>query len=210
MEILPAILAHSEREFREKVERVRHLGLTCHIDVMDGEFVPNTTWAPPDVVAKIMAGLPFEVHLMVVEPETHIHRWLSTEAERVFFHAGINGHSYHITKHFHDHLPRLGVAVSPEVSLRELARFTPPLNRIMVMGGRPGFGGQPMREETFDRIAEIIKTFPQAIISVDIGVKPQNIQMLARAGAQQCIAGSALTEAADPVAALTAFKAALG
>ena len=75
LEVVPAILAKSEEEFREKLRLIEHEAKLVQIDVMDGEFVPNTTWADPLVVARIKTPTHFEVHLMVKEPFREVILW---------------------------------------------------------------------------------------------------------------------------------------
>ena len=81
MEIYPAILAYDEAEFRRKVEHVRRLGRTVHVDVMDGRFVAATTWAKVDSVMNIMEELPFHAHMMVADPEHSVPIWAVSGAE---------------------------------------------------------------------------------------------------------------------------------
>ncbi len=193
-EILPAILAHSEEEFIAKVERVRELGATLHIDVMDGVFVNNTTWAPPERMKEILGEIPFEAHLMVNDPERAVPSWLAAGAKRVIFHAEATSNGDAICRAAGTGCALLSVALNPETGTENVGA----LGHVTVMGVNPGRSGQPFQDVAVKKIREIKATHSGILISVDGGVKPENARMLADAGADFLVVGSAITDAPDP------------
>jgi ribulose-phosphate 3-epimerase len=202
IQFVPAILAKTEEEFREKIERVRPLGLRVQIDVMDGQFVNNTTWADVGKIAEILGDIPFEAHLMVANPEHQIMIWLAAGAERVFFHAEATNREAMIMRAAGILANRIGLAINPETPLSRLTPVIDTLPAVLVMGVTPGFDGQTLQPIAFEKIQAIKRLRPSIHVSVDGGINPQNVWALVEAGADALVVGSALTNAADPTLAL--------
>lgn len=206
MTILPAILAQNEAEFRRKVERVRPLGLTLHIDVMDGVFVDNATWAPPERMREILGDLAFEAHLMVSDPMAVIPAWIDAGAERVFFHAEAADPDA-VCRKAGARCAKLGVALNPETSAENTLRRASRIKAVMVMGVHPGWGGQQFQRAAVEKVRQLKQIRRGLAISVDGGINPKNAAELAAAGADALVAGNALTDQKDPKAALALFLA---
>lgn len=212
MEISPAILAHTEEEFVNKVERVRGLGQMLHIDIMDGIFVPNNTWAPIERVPKIAGDLPFSVHLMVSNPEHAAPVWAVSGAARVFFHVEATEKETLIVRAIaenDDGTHTIGVTINPDTPISRLVPILPRISHILVMGVEPGFAGQQFRPITLDKLRELRRLKPDLTLLVDGGIKHGNIKSIAEAGADAAIIGSALTDVEDPMAAYQEFRKAL-
>jgi ribulose-phosphate 3-epimerase len=203
--VIPAILAHSEKEFRKKVGRVRPLGAMVQVDVMDGEFVDNTTWADPKLVPEILGDLPFEVHLMVMHPERHIAPWLQAGAQRIWFHIESTTDHAGVMATAGGEVRKLGVAIDPETPVSTLNSTFLHLKQGLVMGVNPGWSGQAFRPETLEHLKTMRERCPDAVLCVDGGVSLKNVAMLREAGADEVVAGSALTDAADPRKAYEQF-----
>jgi ribulose-phosphate 3-epimerase len=209
MEIVPAILAHTEEEFLRKVERIRGLAPLAHVDVMDGIFVANNTWAPVERVEKIMDDLPFSVHLMVANPEHAAPVWAVSGASRVYFHLEATEREHLIMRAVEendDGTHTIGVTINPDTPISRIAPMLHHLSHVLVMGVMPGFSGQTFEEGTLGKIRELLKLKPDLHITVDGGVKKSNIRAIQDAGAQIVVVGSALTDAPDPAAALKELK----
>lgn len=208
--IMPAILARDEDEFRRKVARVAPLGLPLHIDVMDGVFVKESTFSPAERACDLVNGIPFEAHLMVSNPEHAAPVWLACGASRVIFHAEATGKESLIFRATAEDGVKLSLALNPETPLSLITPFLDSYRSVMVMGVPPGRGGQPLNDIAIEKIRALKALRPSLIVAVDGGVKPENARLLADAGADILIVGSALTDADDPAAALLKFKEALG
>ncbi len=208
--ILPAILAHSEEEFIEKVNRVRVLGLPLHIDVMDGVFVEDTTWAPPERMRELLDGIEYEAHLMVSNPEHAVPVWIAAGANRVIFHAEATPREKMICRGTFPHCDRLLLAINPDTPVADLTPIIGDFAGVLVMGVVPGKNGQQFQDIAIEKVKAVRELRPEAIIGVDGGVKPTNVAAIAAAGADLLTVGSALTEAADSRQAILAFKQALG
>lgn len=209
MDIYPAILAHSEVEFRRKVEHVRALGLTLHVDVMDGSYVQEQTWAEPSDMEEIMDELPFAAHLMVSNPEHAVPVWSVSGATTVYFHAE-STHREELIIRAIGKTARLGLAVNPETSLSMLGNLLPKVSALLIMGVPPGRSGQDLHEDALVKIKEAKRHAPHLYVIVDGGVKAHNIAKIAEAGADGVVIGSALTDQPDPLAALAELHQALG
>ncbi len=205
-QIIPAILAATEEEFRQKVERVRPFATFVHIDVMDGIFVNNTTWAAPEKMKEILGDLDFEAHLMVAEPEHPAMVWLAAGASRVFFHAEATTRDELIVRSAEGKADRVGIAINPDTPLSRLSHNIDFFRAVMVMGVAPGRSGQPFQPITLEKIAMLKQLRPSLEIYVDGGVKPTNVTELFAAGADNLVVGSALTEAPDPARAWKQFR----
>lgn len=199
--IIPAILAHSEDEFRRKIENVRPLGVMVQVDVMDGTFVDNTSWTDPLLVPQILGDLPFEVHLMISHPERHIVEWLHAGAERIWFHIEATTDPAAVLTAAGGDIGKIGVAINPGTPCSVLNSTVHALQRVLVMGVEPGWSGQAFKPEALEHIGMVTKNCPGTHIVVDGGVNETNIAGIRAAGAHEIVVGSALTDAEDPKAA---------
>jgi ribulose-phosphate 3-epimerase len=210
IEILPAILAKSEEEFMAKIDKVRPLGATLHIDVMDGVFVPHVTWAPIDRVREIVDGTPFEAHLMVSNPEHAVPTWIAAGATRVIFHAESTPRDPMICRALAERCPDVSIALNPDTPVSRITEDLHVYDKVTVMGVPPGKSGQPFQEIALEKIAMLKRLKPSLRITVDGGAKPENIAALVAAGADFIVVGSALTDAEDPGEAYFDLKRAAG
>lgn len=124
LEVVPAILAKSEEEFREKLRLIEREAKLVQIDVMDGEFVPNTTWADPLVVAQIKTPTHFEVHLMVKEPFREVILWGKLKnVRRTIVHAESTAQLHTLLHTIRATGKEVGLAVNPGTPLKEVYPF---------------------------------------------------------------------------------------
>jgi ribulose-phosphate 3-epimerase len=175
-------------------------------DVMDGRFVPNLTFGP-DVVAAARphTALPFEAHLMVVEPDALVGDMVEAGCELVIVHAEACVHLHRTLGAIRDRGARSGVAVNPATPLTAVEHVLDIVDLLLVMTVNPGFGGQPYLASMEPKIAAarrlIERTGRQIELEVDGGIGPATIGGAARAGADVFCAGSALYRHPDGLAA---------
>jgi ribulose-phosphate 3-epimerase len=166
-------------------------------DVMDGRFVPNLTFGP-DVVAAARphTTLPFEAHLMVVEPDALVESMVESGCELVIVHAEACVHLHRTLSAIRDRGARSGVAVNPATPLAVVEYVLDIVDLLLVMTVNPGFGGQSYLAGMEPKIAaarRLIERSDQPIeLEVDGGIGPATIAGAARAGADVFCAGSAL------------------
>lgn len=198
--IIPAILAKSKEEFVSKVKAVQSFAKEIQLDIMDGKFVPNTTWGEPEEIKKM--SLPsFEVHLMVQNPEGEIKKWADAGAKRIIAHV----EALTDPSSFIDSVKKsgceAGIAINPDTPVAAISDFLPELDAVLVMGVTPGFSGQEFNQIAIENIAEIRKLDQNISIEVDGGVGEENARELARAGADGLVAASAIFKTNNPKAA---------
>ncbi|MBI4449487.1 hypothetical protein HY634_00325 [Candidatus Uhrbacteria bacterium] len=212
IEVVPAILAKSEEEFREKLRVIERAAPLVQIDVMDGEFVPNRTWADPLIVARMKTPARFEVHLMVKEPFREVILWGKLKnVRRTIVHAESTTQLRTLLHTIRATGKEVGLAVNPFTRISNLeSGIWNAIDFVLVMGNDPGFSGRPFRRATLKRITALRKQFPKLPIGVDSGVNTSTAPLLRKAGATHVAATSAVFGAKDPVAAYRALKRAFG
>ena len=178
-----------------------------HIDIMDGVFVPNISFGFP--VLKHVAKLcekPLDVHLMIVQPEKFIPEVKVLGAYMMNVHYEACPHLHRVVGQIHEAGMKAGVTLNPATPVEVLRDIIQDVDMVLLMSVNPGFGGQKFIPHTTDKVkrlrALITETGSQALIEVDGGVNLETGRLLAQAGADVLVAGSAVFGAADPAAAV--------
>ena len=164
-----------------------------HVDVMDGKFVDNEKFSV-EVVKDIISisKKPLDVHLMVKDLET-IKKYALLKPEYLTFHVEVLNDRGII-----DYVKKLGIkvglAINPETSINELYPYIDDVDLILFMSVKPGYGGQPFKEEVIDKIKSFKKMAPSdLVISVDGGINDKTISLCKYAGCDMVVAGSFIT-----------------
>lgn len=196
--IAPSILAADFTILGDEVKKVVDAGADwIHIDVMDGQFVPNITYGPVIVKAvKKITKAPLDVHLMIEKPDVLIPEFVKAGANYISVHVEASTHlnrSIQLIKSFGI---GAGVALNPATSLSTIEWILEELDFILIMSVNPGFGGQSFIENSTQKIIDLRKMIKQrhlnTIIQVDGGISINNIKKVARAGVDSFVAGSAI------------------
>jgi ribulose-phosphate 3-epimerase len=168
-----------------------------HLDVMDGRFVPNLTFGP--VVAKALSRatrLPLSAHLMVVEPERLVERFVEAGVTAICFHLEATPHPHRLLLRIRELGARAGVAINPGTPVEALTDLLPEADGVLLMSVNPGFAGQKFIERTYARLARLAelrsRENPDLEIAVDGGVTPENAPRLAALGANVLVAASSV------------------
>lgn len=215
-ELAPSLLSADFGLMAEATKLVRDAGLTyVHLDVMDGEFVPNITFGPK-MVADLRddAGdLVMIAHLMVAKPERYVDDFAAAGADVVTVHAEATPHLHRTLQQIKAAGKRAGAAVNPATPLGVLENVLDLADFILIMTVNPGFGGQAFIEGGLAKIARAQEMADasgrEVLIEVDGGVKSDNIRRVADAGADVIVAGSAVFGAPDPAVAIAELQSAL-
>lgn len=215
-ELAPSLLSADFGRMAEAAALVREAGLKyVHLDVMDGEFVPNITFGPK-MVADLRAGagnLVMIAHLMVAQPERYVDDFAAAGADYVTVHAEATPHLHRALQQVRAAGKKAGAAVNPATPLSAFEDVLGVADLLLVMTVNPGFGGQAFVENGLERIARARAMADgagrQILIEVDGGVKLDNIKAVADAGADVIVAGSAVFGAPDPAAAIAELRAVL-
>ena len=212
--LAPSILAADLSNIQQLAAELQAVGADyVHIDVMDGVFVPNFTFAMPVVAAfKKHCQLPLDVHLMMVHPERYLEAFAKAGANIITVHAEACPHLHSVLGQIRKLGCRAGVAINPHTPVSLLEDVTPMLDLICIMSVNPGFGGQSFIEGSLKKISQAaaLKAInPNLLVEVDGGVDMTNIAKIAHAGADVLVAGSALFKQPDLNVAVREMKAAL-
>ena len=170
-----------------------------HFDVMDNHYVPNLTFGPAfcEALIKRFPGLPVDVHLMVSPVDTLIESFVKAGAKRISIHPDATIHLDRSLQLIKELGCEAGLVLNPATSIDVLTWCIQHLSFVLVMTVNPGFGGQKLIPEMMRKITLISQLYPQLALCVDGGVTPGNIADLARAGANQFVAGSAIFNSID-------------
>ncbi|MGC1183239.1 ribulose-phosphate 3-epimerase [Legionella sp.] len=194
-QILPSILSADLTRLGEEIDAVMQAGAdSIHFDVMDNHYVPNLTFGPAfcEALIKRVPELPIDVHLMVKPVDSLIESFAKAGAQRISIHPDATIHLDRSLQLINDLGCKAGLVLNPATPIDVLAWCVHQLDFVLVMTVNPGFGGQKLISEIIKKIPKIRQLYPQLNLCVDGGVTTKNIAMLARAGANQFVTGSAL------------------
>lgn len=215
MKIAPSILSADFSNLQRDIELVEKGGADyIHVDVMDGQFVPNITFGPNIVQAiRPITKLPLDVHLMIVDPEKYIPAFAKAGADIITVHVEATPHIHRALQMMKDLGVKSGVVINPGTPITMIKHVLPIADQVLVMTVNPGFGGQSFIEETVEKIAELSELREQNnwhySIEVDGGIVPETAQICQKAGADVFVAGSYIYNSEDPVVQINQLKEAL-
>ena len=215
-QIAPSILSADFSRLGEEIKAVEKAGADLiHVDVMDGHYVPNITIGP-GVVASLRktTSLPFDVHLMIEEPDRYIDAFAEAGSDIVTVHAEAVIHLHRTVHYIKGRGIKAGVSLNPSTPLSCIEEILPDIDLLLIMTVNPGFGGQTFIPGTLPKIRkarEQVRSLGLATaIEVDGGVTPDNIGSLAEAGADVFVAGAAVFGSPSYADTIARMKAILG
>ena len=197
IEIIPAIIAKSFKELKEKIEQVEQYVRWVQIDIMDGNFVANSTWNKPGDLKYYDPGVLMETHLMISEPEKYVEQWIDAGAKRIIFHIEATVSPYEIMRVCRARGVEAGVAISPDTPVGIVENVAKRADMILVLGVTPGFGGQEFKSEVLEKIEALREANPRLTIEVDGGMNPRTAKTAVSAGASVIVAGSYIFGSGD-------------
>jgi ribulose-phosphate 3-epimerase len=212
VKIAPSLLSADFSRLKEEVQEIEQAGADwLHIDVMDGHFVPNISFGPLVVSAiRPHTSLPFDVHLMIKEPDAYIDAFVQSGADLITVHQETCPHLHRTITHIKDQGVKAGVAINPATPLSAIEPILPDVDLVLLMTVNPGFGGQSFITNVVPKIAELRTKIDNLGLTVEIevdgGIAAGTAKEVVENGATMLVAGSAVFGQKDRKKAIDAIR----
>lgn len=211
-QLAPSILSADFSRLGECVCQIEKAGADIiHVDVMDGHFVPNISFGA--AVMKSLCGrtsMPFDVHLMIEDPDRYLEDFITDNTEYITVHAEACIHLHRTIQHIKSSGAKAGVAVNPATPLSAVECVLEDVDMILIMSVNPGFGGQKFISSVLPKIRKLDELRRENnldfTIEIDGGINPDNVKTVTDAGVDIVVAGSSVFGAADIEARVKEFR----
>ena len=204
VKVLPSLLASDFLNLGSDMKRMEEAGADIfHLDIMDGQFVPNISYGIPvcEAIAK-ESNIPIDVHLMTEDPEQFVDEFQEMGVEYLSFHIEATAHAHRLITHIQSKGMKAGIVLNPSTPIEAIKYVLDIVDFVLVMTVNPGFGGQSFIMSGIDKIKELdeIRKTKQLdfLIEVDGGVNDETGKLCAEAGADLLVSGSFLFKSEDP------------
>ncbi len=182
-----------------------------HLDIMDGNFVPNISFGPRIVESiRSKTSLPLEVHLMVEKPENHIKSFINAGGDIITVHYETSKHLDRLIQSINDADVKSGIALNPATPLSVIEYLVNKIDILLLMTVNPGFGGQkfiPVMVKKIEKARKIIDNQKKSIsLEVDGGLNLDNISKVVKAGAEIIVTGQIIFKSINPVMTIKKIK----
>lgn len=211
VQIAPSMLSADFLHLEKDVEMVNTHADIFHLDIMDGVFVPNISYGFPvvEAIAKA-AAKPLDTHLMIIEPEKYVERFVKVGSQMVSFHLDATEDPDAVLCQIRSLGAKAGLVINPDIPVENLYPHLKNCDYVLLMSVFAGFGGQKFIEDTYERLAilktEIRRQGLDVSVEIDGGVSAANAARLVECGADILVAGSAVFKAEDPAAVIAAMR----
>ena len=201
--ILPSILSADFANLERDIKELENIGIDMfHIDVMDGNFVPNISFGFP-IIQSIRSKTDkiFDCHLMIANPENYVEQFCKVGCDMVSFHIEATNHADRLIQVIKDNVKKAGIVLNPQTPLESIKYLLPKLDYVLIMTVNPGFGGQKFIPEMLEKIEELAKIREEKnynfLIEVDGGINVETSKACRDKGADLLVCGSFLFGASD-------------
>lgn len=197
MKLYPSLMCVDFAKLHTEIPALHDTGIAgYHIDIMDGNFVPNFALGSNDIKAVAsLSDKELDVHLMVNNADQAIHSFLNLPAHRICFHYEACVHHHRVVSLIKQAGMKAGIAINPGTSVSAIADILPELDFVLVMSVNPGFAGQKYLAFTTDKMRELVRIRKERGLSFEIEVDgataPDKIEMLSAIGVDSFVLGTA-------------------
>jgi len=203
--VLPSLLLCDFGNLEREVAALTDAGVQgLHLDVMDGNFVPNLTYGMPLVEAfRRLTEMPLDVHLMIERPQRYIQQFCDAGADCLTIHVESTRHPRPALEEIRRCGVAAGITLNPGTPLADIENCLDLCDLVLVMSVEAGFGGQSFHPGALKRLAQLRQMLPEGVLlEVDGGINSKTIGPCAEAGAQLFVVGSAIFRADNYQAAV--------
>ncbi|CAD2076913.1 ribulose-phosphate 3-epimerase [Phocicoccus pinnipedialis] len=204
VKVLPSLLASDFLKLGSDMKRMEEAGADIfHLDIMDGQFVPNISYGIPvcEAIAK-KSNIPLDVHLMTEDPEQFVEEFAAMGVEYLSFHIEATSHAHRLITHIQSQGMKAGIVLNPSTPVEAINYVLDIVDFVLVMTVNPGFGGQSFIMSGVDKINELDELRRSKnldfLIEVDGGVNEETGKLCREAGADLLVSGSFLFKSEDP------------
>ena len=207
--ILPSLLLCDFANLEKEVRLLEEAGVDClHLDVMDGNFVPNISYGMPIVSAiRKVTDLTLDVHLMIEDPNTYASQFVDAGADLITFHIEALPQPSDLLAKIRSQGVAAGLAINPSTEMSHVLPWVSECDLVLVMSVEAGFGGQAFNPIALERLSELRKANgPDLLLEVDGGVNLKTVGQCTASGADLLVVGSAIFREADYCQAMTRLR----
>ena len=207
--VLPSLLLCDFGDLKGEVAKLSEAGTrVLHLDVMDGHFVPNMTYAMPIVEGlRRHTDMPLDVHLMISDPLAYAKPMVDSGADMLTFHVEAVQDVATVAGAIRDLGVAVGVALNPGTPLSALDACIAEIDMVLVMSVDAGFGGQSFNPVALDKLKTLRAQYPDLLLEIDGGINASTIRSARQAGCDLFVVGSAIFRQGDYVSAVAKLDA---
>jgi ribulose-phosphate 3-epimerase len=210
--IYPSILNADHENMQSEFDRVKAGGADgIHLDIMDGKFVDPVTFDIPTIARyTAMCDLPFDAHLMIVEPEKHADEYIDAGAASVTFHLEVAENPERLIDHLHQRGVKAGISINPDKTAEGVIRLADRVDLVLFMSVFPGYGGQKFIPEVLDNVRALkrhcVEHDLEIMIQIDGGINMETAPQAVAAGVNNLVAGTFVFRSPDYGATLRQLR----
>ncbi|MDD7315784.1 MAG: ribulose-phosphate 3-epimerase [Bacilli bacterium] len=198
MKIAPSILSVKIEEYPKVIKELENLDISyLHLDIMDGKFVPNSTYDAEEVKnIRKMTSMFLDTHLMIENPENYINGYINAGSDSITFHFEATTNVKKVIKMIKDKNLKCGISIKPKTNVDVLLPYLSEIDMVLVMSVEPGFGGQKFMDSALNKIKQLanlrMTNHYSYLIEVDGGINNETSKLCKNAGADIIVVGTYL------------------